>query len=83
MLRIQNIKMPVEPTEEDLKEQIKKIIKTDQIEEINIYKRSIDSRKKSDISFIYTVDVKADVDEEKILKNYTTYFIVFDIVFFL
>lgn len=69
MLRIQNIKMPVEHTEDDLKEQVKKIIKTDEIEEINIYKRSIDSRKKTDISFIYTVDVKANVDEEKVLKK--------------
>ncbi|MDO5448612.1 MAG: FAD-dependent oxidoreductase, partial [Clostridia bacterium] len=69
MLRISNIKMPVEHTEDDLKEQIKKILKTDEIEEISIFKRSIDSRRKNDISLIYTVDVKANLNEEKILKK--------------
>ncbi|MBR5991169.1 MAG: hypothetical protein IK036_00265 [Clostridia bacterium] len=69
MLRISDIKLPVDHTEEDLKRQISKIIKTNEIQEIKIFRRSIDSRKKSDIHFVYTVDVKADIDEAKILKK--------------
>lgn len=68
MLRISNIKMPVEHTEEDVKLQVQKIIKAEP-KEIRIFKRSIDSRRKDDIHFVYTVDVVADVDEAKVLKK--------------
>ena len=69
MLRISDIKLPVDHTEEDLKTHISKIIRTDEIKEIKIFRRSIDSRKKSDIHFVYTVDVVSGADEAKILKK--------------
>ncbi len=69
MLRISDIKLPVDHTEEDLKAQISKIIRTDDIREIKIFRRSIDSRKKSDIHFVYTVDVVSGADEAKVLRK--------------
>lgn len=70
MLRISNIKMPVDHTEDDVKNSIAKVLKADKnaINDIKIFKRSIDSRRKDDIHFVYTVDVTADVNEAKILK---------------
>lgn len=70
MLRISNIKMPVDHTEDDVKNSVAKVLKADKnaINDIKIFKRSIDSRRKDDIHFVYTVDVTADVNEAKILK---------------
>lgn len=70
MLRISNVKMPVDHTEDDVKNSVAKVLKADKnaINDIKIFKRSIDSRRKDDIHFVYTVDVTADVNEAKILK---------------
>ncbi len=68
MLRVSNINMPIEHTEHDLIEKTAKIIKAEP-KTIRIFKRSIDSRHKDDIHFVYTLDVETDADEEKILKK--------------
>ena len=71
MLRINNINMPVDHTEDDVKENVAKVLKIskDDIESLSIFKRSIDSRHKDDIHFVYSVDIVANIDEEKILKK--------------
>ncbi len=72
MLRINEIKMSLDHTPDDLKLQAAKIIKVkpENIKNISVFKRSIDSRKKNEsVLFIYTVDVEIDGNEERILKH--------------
>ena len=66
MLRINNIKIKKNISEEQLINQIikKYHIKNSDIIKWNIIKKSIDARKKNDISFNYTVDIEVK-DESK------------------
>ncbi len=76
MLRVSNLKISIEATKEEklLKETLlKKIAKAMAvpkfvIEEYMIVKRSLDARKKTDIFYVYTVDVLVS-DEERVLKR--------------
>lgn len=67
MLRISNIFMNLNSTEEDLKNKIFKILKTNKINSISIFKKSIDARNKSNVRFVFSVDIDID-NEEKYLK---------------
>ncbi|MGN0448606.1 MAG: NAD(P)/FAD-dependent oxidoreductase [Acutalibacteraceae bacterium] len=71
MIRINEIKMSLDSTKEDLFSQCKKIlkIKDDQIKSLTIMRQSVDSRKKDNIFFCYTVDVDILCDEDKLLKR--------------
>ena len=70
MIRVSQLKLPVEHSEEQFYQKIEKSlkIKKDQIKKLQIVKKSIDARKKPDISIVYSVDVWVD-KEEKILKH--------------
>lgn len=70
MIRVSQLKLPVEHSEEQFYHKIEKSlkIKKDQIKKLQIVKKSIDARKKPDISIVYSVDVWVD-NEEKILKH--------------
>ncbi len=70
MLRINQLKLPVGHTAEQLK---KKIIKTLQIRECDlkqysVRKRSIDARKKPELYYVYSLDL-AVADEARVLKH--------------
>ena len=72
MIRINEIKLPIDHTPDELKLAAAKMIKVraEDIREISVFKRSIDSRKKNEnIYFVYTVDVSVDGNEDKILKR--------------
>lgn len=71
MIRINEVKQGLDNSREDLFNACKKIlkIKDEQIKSITIARQSVDSRKKDNVFFCYTVDVDADVDEEKLLKR--------------
>lgn len=71
MIRISEIRQELDATKEDLFARCAKIlkIKTEQITNLTIAKKSIDSRKKDDIFFSYAVDVEVNGDEEKIIKR--------------
>lgn len=64
MLRLTNISLPYG---EDIFAKIKADIPS--ARDIKIVKKSIDARKKSDIRYVYSVDVRAD-NEKAILKKY-------------
>ena len=69
MLRISQLKLPAEHTEEQLR---KKIVKTLHINSgdltcIRIRKRSLDARKKPELFYVYTVDV--EVKNEPAVKK--------------
>ena len=73
MIRVRQIKMPIESNANDINKYIaKKIhINEDEIENIIIRKRSIDARKKDNICFIYEVDIEAQNESRIIAKNKT------------
>ncbi|MCM1047557.1 MAG: NAD(P)-binding protein [Clostridiales bacterium] len=69
MIRITQIKMPLSHTQEDILRKAAVIlhIKKENILSFHIIKKSIDARKKPEISIIYTLDVEIE-GEEKILR---------------
>lgn len=60
MIRIQQVKLPIEHSEEDLymkaAEALK--VKREEITSLSVFRRSIDARKKDNILFIYTLEVE-------------------------
>ena len=70
MIRVSQLKLPVEHSEEQFYQKIEKSlkIKRDQIKKLQIVKKSMDARKKPEVSIVYSVDVWVD-KEEKILKH--------------
>ena len=71
MIRINEIKMSLDSSKEDLYASCRKILKLkdEQIKSITIMRQSVDSRKKDNVFFCYTVDVEVIGDEEKIVKR--------------
>ena len=74
MLIIHNIKIKVE--EDSTPKLLEKIVKVlnlskDSIEKLTIHKKSLDARNKSEIFYIYEVDIKVP-NEEKLLKKYAS-----------
>ena len=70
MIRVNQIKMPLEHSPGDLLHKTAKILRIEpnRIEELQIVKKSIDARKKPDITIIYAVDVKVQA-QEKVLAG--------------
>jgi len=68
VLRINQLKLPVAHSDNDLKKKVKKILRTDKIKEIEIVRRSVDARKKPELYFNYIVDVKV-TDEKNVWKR--------------
>ncbi len=73
MLRINEIKLPLDYEDEqnDLKNEAARLlkIKAGDIKTLEIFKKSIDSRKKNDIKFIFSVDITVDGDEDALLAK--------------
>lgn len=70
MVKIQQIKLPVSHTKEDLENKIKKLLKISSSDLISwtIRRQSLDARKKPELFFVYTIE--AEVKKEKqILKR--------------
>jgi uncharacterized FAD-dependent dehydrogenase len=71
MIRINQIKFRVCPKEDKLKnlnKKIKSIIKTEDYSLVRIVKESVDARDKTNLRFIYSVDIQVD-NENKLLKS--------------
>lgn len=70
MIRIQQLKLPVTHTEEELVEKIVRElkIKPQQIASWEIVRRSLDARHKGELKYVYLVDVETPL-EQKILKR--------------
>lgn len=69
MLRISNIKVKIDHNEEEVINKVCKLLKVkpSHIIEYSIFKKSLDSRKKNNIHYIYSVDVKIQ-NEERFAK---------------
>lgn len=68
MIRINEIKLPISHTDDDLYNKIKKLLKTNKNFEYEIVRRSLDARKKPDLFFSYIINIKID-NEDEVLKK--------------
>ena len=71
MIRIRDIALPPEHDTNQLIYESAKLLRISpsKIRQLNLFRRSVDARKKPDVKIIYTVDVVVDGSEQKILKN--------------
>ena len=71
MIRIRDISLPPAHSVSQLDFEAAKLLRVSNsaVRQVKIVKKSIDARKKPDIRVIYTVDVKVNGNEEKILKK--------------
>ena len=71
MIRIREISLPPEHVTEQLAYEAARALKiqNSKVRQLKLVRRSIDARKKPDVRIVYTVDVKVDGNEEKILKK--------------
>ncbi len=72
MIRLNEIKMPLGCTDDDVKKAAAKTlrIKDSDIKSFSLSRRSIDSRKKDNIQLVYSVDIETDLNEENIIKKF-------------
>lgn len=71
MIRIHQIKLPMEHSEEELRSKVCRTLHIDQSEllELHIRRKSIDARRRMELSFVYTVDVKVSHESRLLKKN--------------
>ena len=69
MLRITNIKLSPDEDESVLKERVKKKYGIKQIKSLRIAKKSVDARRKSDVHYVYALDVETENDKKYVGKN--------------
>lgn len=71
MIRVQQVKVPMEHSMEDIKKKVVKElrIRPEQLLQIQIRKQSIDARKKPEITYIYTVDVQVEKEQDVLRKG--------------
>lgn len=67
MLRINEIRLPINHTESDLRNKIGKLLKSDKFEYL-VIRRSLDARKKPELFFSYVVNVTVK-NEDKVLTK--------------
>ena len=70
MIRITQLKLPIEHKKQELYEKTAKLLRVapSEIKQLKIVKQSVDARKKEQILFIYTIDVEV-AKEQQILKK--------------
>lgn len=66
MIRVNQLKLPVEHKQEDLKKKAARALRItpEQIERLEIRRRSLDGRKKPELFYSYTVDIKTAREEQ-------------------
>ncbi len=71
MIRIREIAMPPEHNVAQLSYEASRLLRVSpsKIRGVKIVKRSVDARKKPDVKIVYTIDVKIEGNEGKILKQ--------------
>lgn len=69
MIRISQLKLPVDHTPADLKKAIDKNLKGQKIQAWHIKKQSLDARDKESLTYQYVIDVTVDGKEEKIIRS--------------
>lgn len=72
MIKVKNIKLPVEYTGNDIKKALIKSLnlKENNIESFRLHRLSIDARKKDNVYYNATVTAKLNINEEKIINKF-------------
>jgi len=72
MLRLNEIKLPLDHTDDELREAViqKLMIQPEQLLDLSVFKRSYDARKKSNIKLIYQLDVELTDSAEKTVLEF-------------
>ena len=70
MIRISQLKLPVDHKQWDLKKKAAKLLRVspEEIRKLNVVRRSVDARKKEEILFSYTVDIEAKKESQIVKK---------------
>ena len=71
MIRIRDIALPPEHNPHQLRFEAAQLLRisNSKVRTVQIFRRSVDARKKPDIKIIYTIDVAVEGNEQKILRN--------------
>ncbi len=71
MIRINQLKLPVDHGKQDLEKKAAKLLKIpqDKIKKLTIRRQSIDARKKGELLYIYAVDVQIEGNEASAVKR--------------
>ena len=71
MNRIRDIALPPEHNPHQLRFEAAQLLRisNSKVRTVQIFRRSVDARKKPDIKIIYTIDVAVDGNEQKVLRN--------------
>lgn len=71
MIRINNIQLPIDYTNESVRKKVVKELKIDKscIKGCSIFRRSVDARRKDNVHFLASVDVELNIDENQICKK--------------
>lgn len=71
MIRITQLKLPVEHTPEDLHRKVSKVLRIapERIRAVHIRKQSLDARKKPELFYSYVVDVETAVPEQAVVHK--------------
>ena len=71
MIRLTNVKLNLDYTDKDIKNAVAKQLRIDEnhIENISMYRRSIDARRKSDVHFIATFDVDTSLSDKTVISK--------------
>ncbi|OEG00234.1 hypothetical protein BHF71_05450 [Vulcanibacillus modesticaldus] len=70
-IRLNNIKLNIDHSKSDLINAIEKKLRIpfNKIKEYEIVRRSIDARKKSNIKFVYQIEITLNIDEKKVVNK--------------
>lgn len=70
MIRITDLKLPIDHKQYALQQKAAKVlgISVDEIQELHIFRRSLDARKKDNIHYVYVVDVVVLQEQKKLAK---------------
>jgi len=71
MIRLRDIQLPPEHNAHQLQFEAAQMLRVpnSKIRQVQIVRRSVDARKKPDVKIVYTIDVKVEGSEKKILKQ--------------
>ncbi|MBQ6498691.1 MAG: FAD-dependent monooxygenase, partial [Ruminococcus sp.] len=71
MIRLSNIKLPLDYTDSDIKKACAKELRISEqaIEKASLYRRSIDARHKNDIRYVTSVDVHLNTNEKSAVSK--------------
>jgi len=74
MLRLNDLKLPLNHSDQDLTDAVARVLEVavDDVQELSVFKRSYDARKKSNILLIYQLDVTLkSILEERLLERFS------------